>query len=98
MVKHIVMFKLIDNNKANIEKVVAALKTLKGNIDILRSVEIGINFKESERNYDIVLTTAFDNRNQLSVYGTHPKHLPVVELIKSLCVSSIVVDYEIDQS
>ena len=94
MVKHIVMFKLLDKNKANIEIVVNALKSLEGNIDIRRSVEIGVNFTESERSYDIVLTTEFDNREALNVYGPHPKHLPVVETIRSLCSGSVVVDYE----
>ena len=94
MVKHVVMFKLQDNNKANIEKAVKALKSLEGNIDVLRSVEIGVNFTESERSYDIVLTTEFDNQEGLNEYGSHPNHLPVIETIRSLCSSSVVVDYE----
>ena len=94
MVKHIVMFKLLDKNKTNIDKVVNSLQSLKENIDVLRSAEIGVNFTESERSYDIVLTTEFDNREGLSLYGPHPKHLPVVKTIRSLCSDSVVVDYE----
>ena len=94
MIKHIVMFKLKNKNKENIEQIVGALKTLEGNIDVLRSAEVGINFAESERSYDIVLTTEFDDRNALNVYGTHPNHLPVVETVRSLCLGSVVVDYE----
>ena len=94
MIKHIVMFKLKDRNRENIEKIVDALKTLEGNIDVLRSTEIGINFTESERSYDIVLTTEFDDRNALNAYGPHPNHLPVVETVRSLCSGSVVVDYE----
>ena len=93
MIKHIVMFKLKDKNNENIEKVVNALKTLEGSIDVLRSAEIGVNFTESERSYDIVLTTDFDNRDALDVYGPHPKHVPVVETVRSLCSASAVVDY-----
>ena len=94
MVKHIVMFKLLDKNKTNIKKIVAALNSLKENIDVLRFVEIGVNFTESERSYDIVLTTEFDDQEGLNLYRPHPKHLPVVETIRSLCSSSVVVDYE----
>ena len=94
MIKHIVMFKLKDRNKENIEKIVGALKTLEGNIDVLRSVEIGVNFTESERSYDIVLITEFDDCNALNAYGPHPSHLPVVETERSLCSSSVVVDYK----
>jgi hypothetical protein len=94
MIKHIVMFKLKDKNKENIEKIVNALKTLEGNIDVLRSAEIGVNFTESERSYDIVLTTEFDNRDALNAYGPHPKHAPVVKTVRSLCSGSVIVDYE----
>ena len=94
MIKHIVMFKLKKRNKENIGKIVAALKTLEGNIDVLRSAEIGINFAESKRSYDIVLTAKFDDRNALNEYGTHPNHLPVVETVRSLCSGSVIVDYE----
>ena len=94
MIKHIVMFKLKDRNKENIQKIVNALKTLEGNIDFLRSAEIGVNFTESERSYDIVLTTEFDNRDALDAYGPHPKHAPVVKTVRSLCSGSVIVDYE----
>ena len=95
MIKHIVMFKLKKNSKESVEKVVNALKTLEGNIDVLRSAEVGVNFTVSERSYDIVLTTEFDNRDALNDYGPHPKHLPVVEIVRSHCSGSVVVDYEI---
>ena len=95
MIKHIVMFKLQEKNQTNIKKVVNALKNLEGNIDILRSVEIGVNITDSERNYDVALTTEFDNQNDLDIYGPHPNHIPVVEIIRSLCSGSVVVDYEI---
>ena len=94
MIKHIVMFKLKDRTKENIKKIVDALKTLEGNIDVLRSAEIGINFAKSKRSYDIALTAKFDDRNALNAYGTHPNHLPVVETVRSLCSGSVVVDYE----
>ena len=94
MVKHIVMFKLIEKNKTNIEKVINALKSLEGNIEVLRSLEIGIDFIQSERSYDIVLTTELDNREGLEIYKPHPNHLPVVKIIRSLCSGSVTVDYE----
>ena len=94
MIKHIVMFKLKERNEENIEIIVGALKTLEGNIDVLRSAEVGVNFTESERSYDIVLTAEFDDRNALNAYGPHPNHLPVVEIVRSHCSDSVVVDYE----
>jgi len=96
MVKHIVMFKLADKNPENLDQAIAALNSLRGNIETLKFIEIGNDFLSSERSYDIVLTAFFDDREGLKAYAGHKNHLPVVEKMRSLCSSSIVVDYEIE--
>ena len=95
MVKHIVMFKLTEKTPENMEYAIQSLKSLEGNIETLKAMEIGSDFSEAERSYDIVLTTHFDNIEGLKIYAKHENHLPVVEIMRSLCMSSIVVDYEI---
>jgi hypothetical protein len=94
MVKHIVLFKLSEKTPENLEKAVSSLKSLEGNIETLRSIEVGIDFKESEKSYDIALTTHFDNKEGLEIYAKHPNHLPVVEVMQALCSQRVVVDYE----
>lgn len=94
MVKHIVMFKLAEKNQKNMDKAISALNSLRGNIETLKSIEIGTDFLGSERSYDIVITTCFNNREGLETYAGHKNHLPVVDIIRSLCSSSVVVDYE----
>ncbi len=94
MIKHIVMFKLKKKNPANLEKAVQALQSLEGEIEALRSLEIGIDFTQSERSYDIVLTTHFDNHDGFDTYGPHPNRIPVKKTMRALCSSSVVVDYE----
>ena len=96
MVKHIVMFKLAEKNSENLDQAVATLNSLRGNIETLKFIEIGAAFLSSERSYDIVLTAFFDNHEGLKAYAGHKNHLPVVEKMRSLCSSSIVVDYEIE--
>ena len=96
MVKHIVMFKLKEKNEENMNQAVSALKSLDGNVESLRFLEVGIDFKESERSYDIVLTTHFDDQQGMSDYASHPVHLPVLDTMRSLSSSSIVVDYITD--
>ena len=93
MVKHIVMFKLKENSKVNQDHALSALRSLKGRIESLRLIEVGLDFNKSERAYDIVLTTHFDDEAGLSEYASHPKHLPVIDTMRDLCSSSIVVDY-----
>ena len=95
MVKHIVMFKLTDKNLVTIEKAVSALKGMTNRIESLKSLEVGVDYKNSERSYDIVLTALFDNKQGLEVYSNHPIHTPVKQTLLSLCSCSVVVDYEI---
>ena len=96
MIKHIVMFKLAEKNQKNLDDAVVSLNSLRGNIEALRSIEIGTDFLGSERSYDIVLTAIFDDSEGLKNYAGHKNHLPVVDKMRSLCSSSIVVDYEIE--
>ncbi len=96
MIKHIVMFKLADKTQENLDQAVTALNSLRGNIDSLKYIEVGTDFSGSERSYDIVLTTFFDNREGLTTYAGHENHLPVVKIMRSLCSSSVVVDYEVE--
>ena len=95
MVKHIVMFKLEEKTPKNMELAINSLRSLEGKIETLKSIEIGNDFLETERSYDIVLTAQFENREGLKIYGDHENHLPVVKVMRSLCSSSVVVDYEI---
>ena len=95
MVKHIVMFKLAEKTPENMERAVDSLKSLEGKIETLKSIEVGTDFLASERSYDIVLTAQFENREGLEIYGGHENHLPVVKIMRSLCASSVAVDYEV---
>ncbi|MFT4580108.1 MAG: hypothetical protein ACI8PD_002475 [Nitrospinales bacterium] len=95
MIKHIVMFKLAEKTTENMERAVDSLRSLEGKIETLLSIEIGTDFLESERSYDIVLTAHFKDQDGLNLYANHDNHLPVVKIMRSLCSSSVVVDYEI---
>ena len=95
MIKHVVMFKLAEKTPENMKRAIQSLKRLEGNIETLKAIEIGSDFLESERSYDIVLTAHFDDPTGLKTYAQHKNHLPVVKIMQSLCTSSVVVDYEI---
>lgn len=97
MVVHIVMFKFKDENKEiNILKVKSELETLVDKVDVLKSLEVGINFDETDRAFDLSLYSKFNSKEDLKSYATHPEHLKIVVFIKSVVNESKVVDYELN--
>jgi hypothetical protein len=95
MVKHIVMFKLKEKSPDNLNTLISALNGMKGQIESLRFLEVGEDFKASDRSFDLVLTTHFENRQGLETYAGHQVHQPVIQLARSLCSQTVVVDYEL---
>ena len=93
MVKHIVMFKLKEKTAENMEAAVSTLRGLYRKTDSLRFIEVGVDFNESERSYDRVLTTHFDDQEGLFEYASLPTLLPIIETMRNVCSNSIVVDY-----
>ena len=94
MIVHIVMFKFKDENKAlNMARVQKKLEDLEESIDVLKSMEVGINFNESERAMDMSLYSTFETQRDLKTYQEHPEHQKVVELIREVTQESRVVDY-----
>lgn len=94
MIVHIVMFKFKDEDKSsNIEIVKERLNALVSKIPTLKLMEVGVNFTEADRAFDLSLYSTFDSKEDLKAYAIHPEHLKVVELIKSVTTESKVVDY-----
>ena len=96
MIVHIVMFKFKEENKtSNIKTVEVKLNDLVSKIDELKSMEVGIDFNQSQRAFDLSLYSTFDSKEDLNAYAVHEEHLKVVALIKEVTNESKVVDYEI---
>ncbi len=94
MIVHIVMFRLKEEDKKVSQiKIKAVLEELPKKIEELISMEVGINFDESERAFDLSLYATFKTKEDLKTYAIHPEHLKVVEFIKSVALESKVVDY-----
>lgn len=95
MLVHIVMFQFKEENKAlNLARVKTMLEALPSKINTLHSMEVGIDISRSERSFDMVLVSQFEEQAALDVYATHPDHLEVVSVIKEVTILSKVVDYE----
>ena len=96
MIIHIVMFQFKDENKQNnISLVKARLEALVTKIDPLVFIEVGIDFNQSERAFDLSLYSKFNTLEDLKIYAVHEEHLKVLKLIREVTVESKVVDYEI---
>ena len=97
MIVHIVMFRFKDEDKAlNIAKTKNKLEKLEQKIDELIAMEVGVNFDESDRAFDLSLYSTFDSQADLKAYAAHEEHLKVVEFIKSVTIESKVVDYVLE--
>lgn len=93
MVKHIVFMKFPDFSLAKIAK--NKLLSMKENIEILKDIEVGIDFSRSERSYDLALVTTFENKENLDSYRVHPYHQEIIKWLKENKTQTKVVDYEI---
>lgn len=96
MIKHIVFFKLSPEGFEQKDKVIVKLNNLKEDISFIRGLEVGVNFADEERAFDLSLTVVLDSKEDLERYAKHEKHIPVVEFLKSLNTQTKVVDYEME--
>ncbi len=96
MIKHIVSWKLRDEDKAkNAAKIKIVLESLKAQIPQCVELEVGVDFNQSNAAHDVVLYSTFETKADLDVYQNHPRHLEAVEFVKSVVKHRIVVDYEV---
>ncbi len=71
MVKHIVAFKLKGTAEARLaaaKRFKAALEALPEQIDVLKSIEVGLNENPAE-SWDVVLTAVVDKMEDVEVYA-----------------------------
>ncbi|CDG01190.1 Putative Stress responsive A/B barrel domain protein [Clostridium chauvoei JF4335] len=93
------MWKLKDNAEGNDKfinsnKIKDSLEALRGVISEIKFIEVGINIKEGEQAYDVVLNSEFNNLEELDKYQKNPEHLKVAGFIGKVADSRVVVDYE----
>ena len=94
MITHIVLFKLKDRSRQNMEKASDVLLGMRGRIPQLRHLEVGIDMLHSGRSFDLALVTKFESLEALQAYQEHPVHVEVAEYMTSVREISITVDYE----
>lgn len=94
MLTHIVLFKLKEDSKDQIEELKNRLMAMEGQIAELLSIEVGIDVVRSERSYDLALITKFESLDAMQAYQVHPEHQKVIAFVNTVKESTIAVDYE----
>lgn len=97
MVKHIVMFKLTGTAEERLRvsrEFKNALEALPGKIDVLRSIEVGINANPQE-SWDVVLTAVVDRMEDVETYAKHPAHVAAAAIVAPNKADRGCVDYEV---
>lgn len=95
MIKHIVTFKLsgsADERRAVAERFKAALMELPAVIDVLESMEVGINENPAE-DWDVVLTAIVPTMADVETYVKHPAHVAAASLLAGHKEARACVDY-----
>lgn len=95
MVKHIVMFQLQGSDEVRHETALRfkqALEALPSQIDVLQSIEVGLNENPSE-DWDIVLTAIVPTMGDVAIYAKHPAHVAAAAIIKDVKRMRACVDY-----
>lgn len=93
MVRHVVMWKFKEGERENMERFLAGLNGLKGQIPELVDMETGVDWGV-KGNYDAVLVATFQSREDLERYKNDPRHVAVSSLCKDIRTDRIAVDFE----
>lgn len=97
MIRHIVLWRIAETENAA-ERALAIkenLEALKGKIDEVVDIEVGINFNETEAASDVALVSTFRTKEDLDIYQDHPEHKAVgANYVRPFVTERRVVDYE----
>ena len=96
MIKHTVCFKLKDTSPEECNKAAQILRSMDGNVELLRGIEVGVDFLHSPRSYDIILQVLLDDEKALEEYQKDEYHCSVVKKhMHSVAENSVAIDFKL---
>ena len=94
MIRHIVCFKLTDPSPAACEEAARVLRSMEGNVPMLRGIEVGCDVLHSARSYDVILQVLLDDADALAAYQQDAYHCAVVKKhMHAVTEKSVAIDY-----
>lgn len=94
MIKHVVCFKLNENESPEVAANV--LRGMKGNVPEIIEMEVGTDFLHSARSYDVYLSVVVKDKEALESYQKDKYHCEVVKKhMHAVTKTSVAVDFEI---
>lgn len=81
MFTHIVLFKVKEPTKENLEFLEETLLSMNGNINELKELEVGVDVIKSDRSYDIGIITRFDSKEDYLAYDVNEYHVEKVKKV-----------------
>lgn len=81
MFTHIVLFKVKEPTKENLEFIENTLLSMNGNVKELKELEVGIDVIRSDRSYDVAIITRFDSKEDYLAYDVNEFHVEKVKKV-----------------
>ncbi|MHB1170988.1 MAG: Dabb family protein [Lacisediminihabitans sp.] len=97
MIRHVVSWKLAAEDAATkleqSAQIAAKLDALVPLVPQIRSLRVGSNVVDVDRNWDVVLIADYDDADALQAYQEHPEHLRAAAYIRSVAAELSCVDF-----
>jgi hypothetical protein len=98
MINHVVLFKLKDYSEGEKPRIIDEMKSLlgglKGKIEELKYIEVGVNYDLNAKSFDVALISHFENLEDLDKYRVHPEHKKVLDRFAQFRLERAAVDFE----
>jgi hypothetical protein len=95
MLKHVVFMKFKPAvTGPDIDQLKQALCDLPALIPEIREFVFGQDILRTERSWDYCLVSTFESVEAMNRYQVHPDHQIVVQKVRAMCDSIVVVDFE----
>jgi Stress responsive A/B Barrel Domain len=94
MIVHNLLLKLQDRSSESCVKAKNLLVTLKGNVEMVRDLNVALDIRRADSSYDVALIAKFDTKADFQSYLVHPFHVEVGNQLKNNIAAAASVCFE----